>query len=64
MFKLISSSTYLNTILDSFPEDLIIKKVDKKVLTYLEDKMQCLDNLLTRIVNGEKKDNNITNKYS
>ena len=64
MFKLISSSTYLNTILDSFPEDLIIKKVDKKVLTYLEDKMQCLNNLLTRIVNGEKKDNNITNKYS
>ena len=52
MFKLISTCSDLNTILDSFPDDFILKKG----LTWLEDVMQCLDNLLTKNVN-EDKDN-------
>jgi hypothetical protein len=52
LFKLISTCSDLNTILDSFPDDFILKKG----LTWLEDVMQCLDNLLTKNVN-EDKDN-------
>ncbi len=50
MFKLLSTSSDLNTILDSFPEDFLLKKG----LTWLEDVMQCLENLLTKNATEDK----------
>ena len=51
MFKLLSTYSDLGTILDSFPEDFLIKKG----LTWLEDVMQCLENLLTKSPSDDKE---------
>ena len=50
MFKLLSTYSELGTILDSFPEDFLLKKG----LTWLEDVMQCLENLLSKNVNEDR----------
>ena len=50
MFKLISTYSDLATILDSFPDDFILKKG----LTWLEDVMLCLENLLSKNPNEDK----------
>ena len=44
IFKLLSTYSDLATILDSFPEDFFMKKG----LTWLEDVMQCLENILAK----------------
>jgi hypothetical protein len=48
MFKFLSNYTDIPTILDSLPEDYIIKKG----LTWLEDVMQCLNNILPQNANN------------
>ena len=50
MFKLLSTYSELGTILDTFPEDFLLKKG----LTWLEDVMQCLENLLTKNATEDK----------
>ena len=50
MFKLLSTYSELATILDSFTEDFLLKKGT----TWLEDVMQCLENLLTKNPNEDK----------
>ena len=44
MFKLLSTYSELGAIMDSFPEDFLLKKG----LTWFEDVMQSLDNLLSK----------------
>ena len=50
MFKLLSTYSELATILDSFTEDFLLKKGT----TWLEDVMQCLENLLNKNPNDDK----------
>ena len=54
MFKLLSTYSDLATILDSYPEDFILKKGT----TWLEDVMQCLENLLAK--NADDKEQPFT----
>ena len=50
MFKFLANNTDTSTILDSLPEDYIIKKG----LTWLEDVMQCLINILPQNPNNNQ----------
>jgi hypothetical protein len=50
MFKILSTYSDLATILDSYPEDFLLKKS----LTWLEDVMQCLENILGKSQIEEK----------
>ena len=51
MFKLLSTYSELSTILDSFPEDFLLKKGT----TWLEDVTQCLESLVSKNGGDEKE---------
>ena len=57
MFKFLSNYTEISNILDSLPEDYIIKKG----ITWLEDVIQNLNNILSQNIQNSQNNNNTQN---